>query len=547
MDGEFQEVQPALTLEIPLIDLSTQPEQQKQLDALLQEEARQPFDIAKGPLVRCRLVRLAPQLHALLLTVHHLVCDGASLGIILNEMSEVYAAGRRGMPCELPPALSYLDYARKQHRHSPERQKAEQYWLEQFKTLPPPLELPLQFPRRRDASFTGGWEYRPLRTQLCRELSRLSAQQKCTLFQTFLAAYYVFLHRLTGQQDIVVGVPTAERAEEGAEKLVGHCINFLPLRSPIKAGSRFVDYLSEFRALFRAAIQHQNYTFGTLVQKLQLPRDRSRPPLVSATFNMVWVRCGLNFPGLEVELKPNPHSFSNFDLTFNITESDGNFALDCSFKSDLLTGATVDRWMAAFENLLEAIAANPEESISTLSFSPELGGNDLLDRSASSSNGDGSRSASHASLPDIRSHDRALQPRGWAPNDLAQPASSRLRATPETKLEPEPEPPQMVPPRSTTEKLLADIWREVIGVDTLGVHDNFFDLGGHSVLVTQVVARIRKVFQVEVGLRPIFERPTIAELAETVESLLVQEINSLSEEEAQRLTAETQPVAGTSP
>src|SRR5437879_1740372 len=225
--------------------------------------------------------------------------------------------------------------------------------------------------RREQDSFAGGCAFRPLQAHLCRELSGSSARQKCTLFQTFLAAYYVLLRRLTGQEEVVVGIPTAERSEEGNEKLVGHCINFLPLRSRLKPGTPFVDYLAELRTSFLSAFEHQNYTYGTLVQKLQLPRDRSRTPLVSATFNMVWVRCGLNFAGLEVELKANPHSFSNFDLTFNITETDGSFALDCSFKSDLLTGDTVKRWMAYFESLLEQIASHPEESLSKLCFIPE--------------------------------------------------------------------------------------------------------------------------------------------------------------------------------
>ncbi len=381
-DGDVQEVQPVWRIEVPLIDLSgdRESEQQARMEEMLREDARQPFDLARGPLLRCRLARFHPQFHVLLFTVHHLVCDGASLGIILNEMSEIYSGERRGMPCELPPALRYVDYARKQASllQSPEKQRAEHYWLDQFKTVPPALELPLDFPRPAEATFSGGWEFRPLKTHLCRELSKISARQKCTLFQTFLAAYYVLLHRLTGQEEIVVGVPTAERSDEGNEKLVGHCVNFLPLRSRLQRGTRFVDYLADLRSSFLSAFEHQNYTFGTLLQKLQLPRDRSRTPLISATFNMVWVRCGLNFPALEVELKPNPVSFSNFDLTFNITETDGAFALDCSFKSDLLTNATVNRWMACFETLLEGIAANPEECISRLSLVPEAERDQLL-------------------------------------------------------------------------------------------------------------------------------------------------------------------------
>lgn len=492
-DGDFQEVQPAFSIEMPLIDYCrrSEVEQQTSIEGLLEEEARTPFDLTTGPLLRCRLIRLQPGHHVLLFTVHHLVCDGASMSIILNELSELYSAGRREIACELPPAMRFVDYAQKQFNQqaSPEKIESEQFWLKQFKTLPRPLELPLDFPRSREMKFTGGWEYRLLKTRLCNELSRFSAEHQCTLFQTFLAAYYVFLFQLTQQEEIVVGIPTAARADEGDAKLVGHCINFLPLRSRLKENGRFVDYLSELRGSFLEALKHQNYTFGTLVQKLKLPRDRSRPPLVSATFNMVWVRSGLKFAGLEAELKPNPRSFSNFDLTFNITEANGSFALDCSFRSDLWNGPTVKQWMADFEDLLEVIVAQPEKAISKLA--------------------------------------PAKHPQ--AKTDYPHPPFP-------AQTPPEPQP--AAGPRTPTEKLLADMWCDVIGVDEAGVHDNFFDLGGHSVLLTQMAGRIRQVFGVDIGLRTLFERPTIAEVAETIERLLVEEIGLMSEEEANRLTTE---------
>jgi hypothetical protein len=292
----------------------------------------------------------------------------------------------------------------------------------------------------------------------------------------------------------------AERSQPGDEALVGHCINFLPLRSRIRAEMRFIDYLAEVRSAFLSAFQHQNYTFGTLVQKLRLPRDRSRTPLVSAMFNMVWVRSGLNFPGLEAEIKPNPSSFSNFDLTFNVTETDGAFALDCSYKSDLLTAPTVKRWMTYFEALLEEIAEDPDQAISKLSLAPE------------------------------RNHDQA--PSNFKETREDSPRNGLVH-----------EPPAMVKPRNPTEKALAQIWCELIGLDEVGVTDDFFDLGGHSVLVTQVAARIRKAFDVDIGLQPIFEKPTIAELARTVEGLLVEQIGSLTEEEAHELTAGTEVFA----
>jgi acyl transferase domain-containing protein/non-ribosomal peptide synthetase component F len=381
-DGEYQEVQPELQVSIPLIDWSDRPEQDQRaaLESVLLEEARQPFNLTKGPLLRCRLLQLQEEKHAFLICIHHLVCDGASFGIILRESAEAYNAGKRGIPCAFPTAPQYRTYAQKQKalEGTSGRTHAEQYWLRQYATLPPGLELPLDFARTRETGFSGGWEHRPLKTELCHALSRFSALEKGTLFQTFLAAYYVFLHRLTGQEEIVVGVPAAERSGEGDEKLVGHCVNFLPLRSQVRGETRFVDYLASLRSSFMEAYAHQSCTFGTLVQKLKLPRDRSRPPLVSATFNMVWVRSALKFAGLESELKSNPYSFSNFELTFNITETDGAFSLDCSYQSELLTRETVARWITYFETMLESIASNPEQTLSRLALIPESEREQLL-------------------------------------------------------------------------------------------------------------------------------------------------------------------------
>jgi len=381
-DGEYQQVQPELQVALPLIEWSDRSEQDQgaALQSVLLEEARQPFDLTKGPLLRCRLLRLRDDKHALVICIHHLVCDGASLGIILREVAEAYNAGKRGVQCAFAAAPQYTAYAQKQKalEGTSARTNAEQYWLRQYATLPPGLELPLDFARTRETGFSGGSEHRALKPELCRSLSRFSAREKGTLFHTFLAAYYVFLHRLTGQEEIVVGVPAAERSGEGDQKLVGHCVNFLPLRSQVRGETRFVDYLTSLRTAFMEAYAHQSCTFGTLVQKLKLPRDRSRPPLVSATFNMVWVRSGLKFEDLQSELQSNPYSFSNFELTFNVTETDGAFSLDCSYQSELLTSETVQRWITYFETMLESIASNPEQALSRLALIPESEREQLL-------------------------------------------------------------------------------------------------------------------------------------------------------------------------
>ena len=176
----------------------------------------------------------------------------------------------------------------------------------------------------------------------------------------------------------MVGVPAAERSGEARRETGWPLRQFLPLRSQVRGETRFVDYLASLRTAFMEAYAHQSCTFGTLVKKLKLPRDRSRPPLVSATFNMVWVRSGLKFEDLQSELQSNPYSFSNFALTFNITETDRAFSLDCSYQSELLTSETVQRWITYFETMLESIASNPEQTLSRLALIPESEREQLL-------------------------------------------------------------------------------------------------------------------------------------------------------------------------
>lgn len=380
--GDYQEAAPRVAIEIPVLDLSSleEAERQAQLDALFQREANTPLDLVHGPLCRFQIVRLSDELHLLITTVHHLVCDGTSLGVLLTELSEFYAGLRNGVLPELPPAPGYSEYARHQadQKDSPRWKASEEYWVKQFATPPPLLDLPADFPRPAEKTFRGGWAVRSIRPGLCRNLKRLSAQHGCTLFTTMLAGYYLLLYRLTGQNELVVGMPAAERTGEHSERLVGHTVNFLPLRVKVSGDLPFSQWLAQFKKQFFEAFEHQACTYGSLVQKLNLPRDRSRMPLVSASFNMVWVRSGLVFPGLEVELQPNPHTPANFDLTFNLTEAEGMFALDCNYNADLFALETAQRWIAYFEKLLESISQNPDAKVDELSMLPSVERQKLL-------------------------------------------------------------------------------------------------------------------------------------------------------------------------
>ena len=227
-NGDSQTVTPRLEIKVPFDDLTGRA---SDLDGLLAEEASRPFDLARGPVMRMRIVKLDHHDHAVLLTVHHIVCDGRSMALLANDLGELYSARSqvRGRAA-LPTAQSLMAYAIEESRRTdtPERRAAESYWLERYANQPPAMELPQDFPRPAQKTFRGALAKFELSPALCAELSRAGGRQGCTFFTVLLAAYAVFLHRLAGQEDIVVGVPFAAPGTEGSDApLVGNTVNFL--------------------------------------------------------------------------------------------------------------------------------------------------------------------------------------------------------------------------------------------------------------------------------------------------------------------------------
>ena len=369
-DGRFQTVAPTLPIDISFFNLSARP---AQLDDLLAEEASRPFDLEHGPLIRVRVAQMGQHLHVVLLTVHHIVCDGRSLALLLHDLGELYSAGCEGQEANLPRAQSLMTYAVHETRQidGTARQAAETYWLQQYSEHPPTLELPANFPRPAHKSFRGGLAKLELPSVLCGELKRAGAAQGCTPFTTLLAAYYALLHRLTGQEDIVVGVPFATPGIDSSQQLIGHTVNFLAMRDRIQGDLCWTQHLQEVKQLVLEAFEHRQVSYGGLTQKLSLAWDSSRIPLVAASFNLAQTRHPLRFAGLQAETEPNPHSFTNLDLTFDFNQDGEKLSLDCIYNTDLFDASTIQRWLGHFETLLKDIVSNPAKMLCKLSILTE--------------------------------------------------------------------------------------------------------------------------------------------------------------------------------
>ncbi len=367
-EGDVQRVAPHVTVEVPIMDLSSLPreERDRNLAAMVDGEGESPLDLVNGPTVRFRLVRLEPEDHVLLLTAHHLVCDGWSTNVLLSELGPLYAAS--GDAAALPPAAQYADYSRweEETRRSVEGSATEAYWISQYEQPPGFLELPTEGLRPSVLTYAGATERRTVSRPLVDAVRKAGARQGCTLFATLLAAFDVLLHRLSGQDDVVVGVPAAGQSSWGREDVVGHCVNFLPVRSLLEEGSTVKDFLKATRTRVLDAYEHQNYTYGTLVRKLALPRDPSRLPLMEVQFNVEKVGDDFALPGLRVSVDPNGKKYANSDIFLNVIEGPAGLVLDCDFKTELFSRDTIHRWLGHFETLLEGIAADPEARVDEL-------------------------------------------------------------------------------------------------------------------------------------------------------------------------------------
>ena len=367
-EGDFQQFAPTLNIDVPDEDLLELDEFRRvnRLAEILAEEARSPFSLTDGPLVRMRLIRVAPYEHHLLFTSHHIVCDGWSINIILDELSQLYSSLSTSAECELPVALGFGSYARSQAEHfvSSEGNANEKYWVEQFKRPAASLDLPLDHSRPPIKSYKGATIRHIIPLEAYHEIKNFVAHQKCTLFSGLLAGFQALLSRLSGQGDIVVGIPAAAQSRLDNEVLVGHCVNFLPLRGFIDKDTTVAALLGEVKTALLDAYDHQNYTYGRLVRRLSIPRDPSRLPLTDIQFNLERVGAGIEFSGLKVEVDPNPKAFVNQDLFLNVIESDHGLVLDCDYNTALFDATTVNRWLTHYQTLLESIARDPNQLVS---------------------------------------------------------------------------------------------------------------------------------------------------------------------------------------
>jgi amino acid adenylation domain-containing protein len=321
------------------------------------------FDLVHGPLFRAWLARTSASQYELILSAHHIVCDGWSMGVIVSELAEIYSA-RVEMRAEvLDQPQEIVEYAELQSDYlkSQEHKSDEAYWLSRFKDDIPALDLPLDRPRPPSRGFASEREDLWLPTQSVQAFRKMAAAHGCSLSAAAQAVFQVLLMRLTGQSSIVVGMPAAGQAMFGRESLVGHCVNLLPIRAELDPAMTFADLLKKFRETLHGAFDHQKYTYGEMLKRLAIARDPSRMPLVCVMFNLDpgWTPAHHRFSGLRVEIRSNPRAFENFELFVNCVGKDGGLILEAQYKTELFERQTILGWMSAYLHLIEQFARDP--------------------------------------------------------------------------------------------------------------------------------------------------------------------------------------------
>ena len=339
---------------------------------------RTPFVLEQGPLFHATLFQLDAAEHELVLCAHHIVCDGWSWAVIVEELGQLYGAQAHAQP-DIGPmpeaAPAYADFAAFEAAAatSPDMQQHVAYWLSLFagRSLPV-LELPLDHPRPAVRTFNADRIDRMLDATLVTGMRALAARSGASLFAGMLGAFATTLHRLSGQDDVVVGVPAAAQAASDMPGLVGHCVHLLPLRIDVRAEQTFEALMQHTGGLLLDAFEHQALGYGSLLQQLPVHRDAARLPLVSVMFNLdPEIRTDpRHFEGLVIAQSTIPRPYENFELFLNVTPAPGGMRMEAQYNTDLFDAPSIQRWLDMFECVLRSALRRPAETLGRLDVLP---------------------------------------------------------------------------------------------------------------------------------------------------------------------------------
>lgn len=462
-------------LRLEMVDISGHADIDAETRRLMVEEAHFRFDLSRGPLFIPKLIRVNAEEHVLLLTLHHIICDGWSNGVLVREIGEIYDAFVRQRPSPYPELpIQYADFAAWQsdwlNGDGCEEQLA--YWKQQLGTEIPALEIPTDFPRNRNRASFGAIESLLLPQPLTRAIKTLSQRSEVTPYMVYLSALYILLHRYAGSDDIVIGSPTANRQQGETEGLIGAFANTLLLRTDLSGTPTFNELLFRVRDVSLGAFGNQALPFEKLIEKVR-PSTNGRKG--GQLFQVLFIFQTAFMQPMELkDLSITPirsvSPGSIFELSLGVVERQEGTRLQLEYNTDLFTAETVSCMLADLRSILQSAMLDPGRRISDLlSFTTPL------------------RSARKGDT--TYSDERSV---------VAKPITIAPKA------------------HEQIEESLTKIWREVLHVDSIKPSDDFFELGGHSLLAAQLFEEIGKRLGVNLPLATLFGASTIEQLAELI-------------------------------
>ncbi|MEX2304318.1 MAG: condensation domain-containing protein [Bryobacterales bacterium] len=583
-NGELSQViLPATPVDVEFQDLRGVPAEDREatMKRIASAEAQHSFDLTEGPVLRAKLVRTADREHVLLVLMHHIVFDGWSETVLLQELRQIYSAFARGQQpslAELP--IQYADFAAWQQDYLEQEEIARQvaYWRGELEAVPGSLKLPADYPKQGSMSQAAGLCTIELPAALTAQLKELSRQERASLFMTLLAAFQFLLAYYTDQDDIVVGVPASGRTRVETEALIGCFMNVLVLRARVPETATTREFLAGVRETALRAFANQEAPIGKVVEALGRGRRADNWRLFEVMFQL------RNMPkldapdgtGLSVEpLKFDTGVIRGLDLNLESEDTGGVLRCQLQYDSALFRRETAERMLGHYRNLLEAMARYPDRRIWDLPILSAAERRALLLKWSGAANAFPADAAVHKlvgssegkTLDDdwevcvVGRHGQAL-PIGavgelcigstgltrslstdsstptWIPHPFGGESEARMYRTgdkarylPGNKIEFVSSPNDLAQPasesdksfdapRTPTEQTMAGIWSEILGVSPVGRNDDFFSLGGHSVAAGRVILGVRAHFKVKVKLVDLFRYPTVAGMAALIDFTL---------------------------
>ncbi|HYO99006.1 MAG TPA: condensation domain-containing protein, partial [Pyrinomonadaceae bacterium] len=375
--GPVQVIAPEQKLSLAALDISGLPERERELEAgrIAADEARLPFNLSTGPVLRVRLLRLGEAEHILLLTMHHIVSDGWSVGVLVSEVGALYDAYAAGKPSPLADLkIQYADFAVWQRQWLKDEILDVQlsYWKQQLAGAPPSLNLPTDHPRPDIQNFRGATQVFVIPATVTEALRALSRREGVTLYMTLMAAFQTLMYRYTAQTDIVVGSNIANRNRVETETTIGFFSNMLVLRTDLSGDPSFQELLVRVRETALGAYAHQDVPFEKLVEVLQPPREPGRQPMFQTVFSLQNAPMpALELAGLSLSLIEVNSGTAKYDLVMNMWDEEQELTGSLEYNTDLFEAPTISRMIKHFQSVLSNIADQPEARLGALELLSE--------------------------------------------------------------------------------------------------------------------------------------------------------------------------------